>query len=137
MKPIETKRIYENACRSKRRAPEQQEFELWHKVLRGYDARDVEAALIAWWGDTTPVTSGASSRPRGAFMPQPAELKPLVEAAQSRRVTTAREPQDLLLWQCTKCPYRSSGFMARGSEPPGRSCPSCSAPLALAERSSA
>ncbi len=87
MTPSETKRVYERACRVKRIAPQDDEGRAWHRVLRKLEARDVEAALDAWWADTTPTLSG---RPRGAFMPEPAELKPVAERQQRLREVKTR-----------------------------------------------
>lgn len=127
MKPAETKRIYETACRSKRAEIVQEEFQRWHRVLRGFEARDVEAGLDAWWADDTPTHNG---RPRGAFLPEPAELKPLVEAAQRKREAAAREPQDLLIWRCTKCIHTCTSYIAHSAIIGGNKCRACGAPMA-------
>lgn len=134
MKPAETKRIYESACRSKRIVPNQDEFDRWHKVLRGYEARDVEAALDGWWSDATLTSNG---RPRGAFLPEPAELKPLIEIAHIRREAAAREPQDMILWECAGVGrHRSSLFLPRSQPSPnGRQC-QCGAELLVFARES-
>ncbi len=135
MTPHETKRIYEQACRTKRITPQDDEGRAWHRVLRGYEVRDVETALDGWWADTTPSHDG---QPRGKWLPTPAELKPLVEKAQSKRVSAAREPQDFLAWECSGCHYTCTGFVARSAPvPEGRACPCCRASLNLRVREAA
>lgn len=135
MKPAETKRIYEQACRAKRADIVQEEGEKWHKVLRAYEACDVESALGVWWADTTPTQSG---RARGAFLPEPAELKPLAEAAQRKREAATREPKDLLAWECQgQQKHTFSGFIARSKLTPQARCKYCNAPLRLIHREAA
>lgn len=46
----------------------------------------------------------------------------------------APEPQDVLLWQCTKCACRSTSFLAHGAFAPAKRCRLCGKPLALVER---
>ena len=135
MKPEETKRIYQSACRAKRVEIVQEESEKWHKVLRPFEARDVETALSAWWADTTSTQTG---RPRGAFLPEPVELKPLVQAAQSKREAAAREPRDLLAWECQgQQKHTFSGFIARSKLTPSVQCRYCGARLRLIHREAA
>lgn len=119
--PTETKRVYEQACRTKRETPQDDQGRAWHRVLRGYDVRDVQAALDGWWADTTPTHSG---RPRGAFMPEPAELKPLVEAARRRRETKEQTPKDLVRWRCQGCKCTCCGYVDAGSIRPPK-CTKC------------
>ena len=133
MKPAETGAIYEQACRSKRMPSDPDEKTKWHRVLHDFEACDVRAALDAWWADTTPTQTG---RPRGAFLPEPAELKPLVVGSRAKREAAARVPQDLVMWRCAgKFQHTCSGFVARGSDTgtPDRKC-RCGADLHLALR---
>jgi hypothetical protein len=97
MKPAETKRVYEQACRTKRITPQDDEGRAWHRVLRDFEARDVEAALDAWWADTTPNLHG---EPRGKWMPTPAELKPIVDRIVAKHAAAKREPQDIVWLEC-------------------------------------
>lgn len=110
MKTAETKAVYERECRSRRIVPQDEEGRRWHRALSDYERRDVDAALDAWNSDTTQTSTG---RPRGAFLPDPAELKPLVEREVRRRETNAREPRDFVAYQCPECFYRASAFMIR------------------------
>lgn len=87
MKPVETKRLYERACREKRRDAKQDEMNLWHRVLRGFEVRDVESALDAWWASTDRDEKGEL---RSKWLPSPAELKPLAIAAQRKREAAER-----------------------------------------------
>ena len=140
MKPTETKAIYEAACRSKRMETKQDEADLWRRVLGGFEARDVRDAVDAWFSDSTPVTIGNSSRPRGAFMPAPAELKPLIDKARRDREARAREPQDYICWQCTNG-HRVSGFIARSKPTPESHAPcgyaACGQPMRVFGRDAA
>lgn len=133
MTPTESKRIYQAACRSKRLDIVQEEYVRWHRVLRGYEAKDVEAALDAWWADSTPTLSG---RVRGAFMPEPAELKPLIESARDKRLRDKSEPQDWLYWECGNH-HRASSFIARSKPTPAEHPCSCGATLKCVERKTA
>ncbi len=135
MKPEETKRIYERACRAKRVVPQDEEGRLWHRVLRSFPAEDVEKALDEWWADTTP---GHDGQPRGKWLPAPAELKPLVERIAAQREAARRAPQDLLYWECSGPEqHRSSSFLAQGAVPPVHSCRWCGAPKTLTRRCAA
>lgn len=113
MKPAETKQIYERACRTKRLTPSEDEGRAWHKTLRQFEARDVEAALDSWWGDRTP--SGIDGRPRGCFLPSPAELLPLVEKARTSREAKTREHRVEIQTHCPGCGAPLSAFVIPGS----------------------
>lgn len=134
MKPAETARIYQAACKAKRQDVSDDQGRHWHRVLREFEARDVETALEAWWADTSLTASG---RPRGAYLPEPQELKNLAEHARRKREAAAREPQDVLMWQCKVCMYRAIGFIAHGATPPIRKCPRDGSHLALEKREAA
>lgn len=113
MKPLETKQLYERACRTKRLTPTEDEGRAWHKNLRQFEAIDVEAALDAWWGDRTP--SGIDGRPRGCFLPSPAELIPMIEHAQTTREAKAREPRVEIQITCPGCGAFLSAFVRPGA----------------------
>lgn len=132
MKPAETKRLYERACGAKRIVPQEDEGRAWHRVLRDFEARDVEAALDAWWADTT---TGKDGRPRGAWLPTPAELKPLAEAAERKRKVADAEPKDYVSWRCA-CGYGMGGFVSRDDRRE-RKCPACGKPMPELSRDAA
>lgn len=131
MKPAETKRIYEAACRARRITPQDDEGRVWHRTLRDFETGDVEEALDGWWADTTP---GHDGQPRGKWLPTPAELKPLVARVRQKREAAAREPQDILRWECVNH-HRYAGFIARSKPtPPAWPCRGCGSLVTCIER---
>lgn len=133
MKPEQTKRLYEGACRSRRLDPVQEEGASWHRALRTYEAADVETALADWDRSTERDSKGdLLSR----WLPAVARLEALTKAAQRKREAAARVPQDLVMWRCAgKFQHTCSGFVARGADTgaPDRKC-RCGADLHLALR---
>ena len=111
MKPSETTALYVEACRSRRIAPQEEEGRLWHKTLALYEAKDVKAALEAWWADTT---VGKDGEPRGKWLPAPAELKPLVDRVVHQRAARAAIPTFYIRWKCSTCNVAKAGFLATG-----------------------
>jgi len=135
MKPADTKRIYEQACCAKRIKPQDEEGRTWHRVLREFEARDVEAALDAWWADITP---GHDNQPRGKWLPTPAELKPLVKRAEIKRISAQRESMDMIAWECAgPDKHRSTGFYPRSQPTPGGKKCCCGAELRFCMRCAA
>ena len=118
MKPTETSAIYSEACRSRRIVPQEEEGRLWHKVLSGFDAKDVRSAVDIWGKD---VTLGKDGAPRGKWLPAPAELTPLVEKILRDRETHAAVPRCYVRWLCPKCSYFLAGYLGVG-ESGGRTC---------------
>lgn len=128
MKPAETKRLYERECRARRITPQQDEFNLWHKNLRKFEIRDVDAALDSWNSCTDTDDKGES---RGKWLPKPAELIPLILHEQRARETQQQGPKDRVGLTCTnlQCPYRCVTFLAKGEQVPQRECRLCHAPM--------
>lgn len=120
----EIKAIYVEACRAKRIVPQEGELSKWNKALSIFESRDVQSALDAWWKDTTATSTG---RPRGAYMPEPAELKPLVEEAARRRMRASSEPKVLARWQCPACGLTMTAFVP-ASDLRGCNCRRCHQP---------
>lgn len=134
MKPAETKRVYERACRTRRMAPQEEEGHAWHRNLRAFELRDVEAAMDAWWASTA--TDGYGEL-RSKWLPAPAELKALVAVVEKVRKAKASSPTDYLRWECLKCQRICGGFHPRGDPTPtNRRCP-CGGNLKLIERMAA
>lgn len=121
MTPAETKRLYERECRARRVTPQQDEFNLWHKNLRKFEVRDVDAALDSWNASTATDDKGES---RSKWLPKPGELIPFVLAAINQRERAAAAPKDIVGWHCAACNYRSAGVIDRTDSRP-RSCPRC------------
>lgn len=113
MKPEQTKRIYESACRSRRLDPMQEEGASWHHALRTFEARDVETALLDWNRSTERDSKGDLL---SKWLPAVAQLVTLTKAAQRKRETAAREPQDMIVWRCSgQVVHTCTGFVARGA----------------------
>lgn len=102
------KEIYIEACRVKGRSPDRPEADQWAKQFELCDASDLRSAVNAWWADTTPTSNG---QPRGKFFPQPVELKPLVNAAYTRRLAQASIDKLFAVWRCETCRVSRSGFI--------------------------
>ncbi|HZP06180.1 MAG TPA: hypothetical protein VFB43_14860 [Terracidiphilus sp.] len=137
MTPDETNRLYRGACQSKGRVPNQEQGRSWHRTLRSFDTRDVEAALDAWNASTERDSKGDL---KSKWLPAPGELKPLVLAAQSKRESAAREPEDLLCLSCEgPVPHRFTSFIRRSAVPDldRRRCRSCGAKLRVEKREAA
>jgi hypothetical protein len=119
MKPAEMKEIYQEACRMKRVTPSPDENRMWDKVLGHYEARDVKKALEMWWADTA---LGKDGRPKGSWMPAPAELRPVVDTAFNRRMRAASEQKDMVRWKCPDCGRFACGFVSHGFDGPPQIC---------------
>lgn len=126
MKPSETRKIYETQCRARRITPQQDEFEMWHKHLKEFDARDIEAAVDAWNSSTATDNAGEL---RAKWLPKPAELAPLVRAVIDRRRRERETPKDFVVWGCPKpggCGFTCSGFVDTLHT---KNCPRCGKPM--------
>ena len=134
MKPTETKKVYERACAARRMKPEQGEGESWHRALRGFELRDVEQAMDAWWGSTETDGSGEM---RNKWLPSTGDLKRLATIAEQARKAGMRQPKDMLRWECETCRCTRVGFWGREkTTPTDRKCP-CGGKLKLLERTAA
>lgn len=132
MKPAETERLYVRACRERRLEPQQEEGQAWHKAVKQFELRDVEAGLERWSASTE---RDAQGNVKSKWLPVASELRALAEAAKKKREAAAAEPQDVLIWQCEKG-HRFSRYIPR-KEPitttPGQ-CSSCGAPVVRTQR---
>ena len=100
MKPDETKAIYEKACRTRRFPYQQDESEAWHKSLRGFEARDVQAALDEWWASAAVDDKG---EPRSKWLPTTGELRQITERIQSKRIAKKAEKKLVVDCDCPSC----------------------------------
>jgi hypothetical protein len=124
MKPADTKRIYEAACKARRMDPVQEEGKEWHDTLRSFEERDVETAMKAWWASTD---RDAGGELRSKWPPKAGELKSLVIVAQRKREAAAREPKDFVAWECPwpeGCAWRCTGWRSP-EDLRGRKCDRC------------
>ncbi len=132
MKPVESKALYEKACGVRRIKPQQEEYEQWHKNIRDFEPRDVQAALDAWWASTERDRDGDA---KSKWLPTPGELLGLVIAARDKRIVRAREPEDLVFLMCS-AGHRSSCFVVRSAEFCKRTC-RCGAEIKVLQREAA
>ena len=106
----ETRRLYVGACKARRMTPVEEEFEIWRKVFANFDVSDLQHAIDAWSGDSTPDSHG---QPRGRWLPAACELKEVVEVAARKRVVSRLERKSYAVsWECPGCCNRTSSFTA-------------------------
>lgn len=135
MKPADTKRLYESACKTRRVTPQEDEARAWHKNLLSFEVRDVQAALDAWWASTARDEKGEL---RSRWLPAPAELKEFTERAVRRLAVDAAEPQDMVMWECVgEGRHRYTGFYPRSKPTPAKKHCGCGAELRALERRAA
>ena len=134
MKPTESKRLYERACRVRRVTPCEEEGAAWHRTLHQFDAKDVETALDDWWASTAVDGYGEL---RSKWPPAPAELKILTAVVKAKRDAARRIPQDLLRFGCSVCAHTCVGFYPSSTPTPsGKRC-HCGAEMRSLERMAA
>lgn len=79
--------IYLGVCKSYDRLPNDQQGNAWFNVLGQLEVAPVLAGVEAWQADTTEDYQG---RARGSFMPQPADIRSLIERRAKVRTVNGR-----------------------------------------------
>ena len=112
MKPNEMRAIYEEACcaSSNRQLPEEAQLKIWQQQMGGFDAGDLRAGIAVWWQTEK-------------YLPMPAELKPLAEAARRKRLALSSSEKFLVRWKCPDCSRTQSGIIStKYMDTPARYC---------------
>jgi hypothetical protein len=124
MRPSETKAVYEKAVRRKRLPVVQEEAEDWHRKLKGFEMRDVQAGIDLW--DASEEVDGRGQL-ASRWMPPTDELVRLAAQARRKREKDAAEPRFKTLFTCPVCGASRLGFL-RASDSTARRCDSSYGP---------
>jgi hypothetical protein len=106
--------LYAITSQSYSRPRDEEAGKAWERVLSAYSIEEIEGAIAAHRGDTTLDDQG---RPRGRWMPMPADLKLLIEAGRRK---AARRTQFISCGRCNEGWVAASG---RPGERRVRRCP--------------